>query len=398
MLLSLDIAKAFLNMPAATQDYLSARTYDPANMFATAGRCVPKSNDFFKMFENGVSNDSTIAPQQSSEDIPRAGNMETLNTDENGMFDFDPPVNSGTPFRDQFSTPGASGMPWANEPNFHPLSPPDSASFSPKNPWAYPYPPQNPANIFTNIDPANTRAHYGQVTPPDDETDSKSLLDFPISGQNQRRLQPQEANSPAKKRKRNGSTNNEQAPQTTKRSRKYATRGSSTTEANDKPEDEKRSKFLERNRVAASKCRQKKKEWTQNLENRARELQKNNNLLRMEVESLRQETLFLKGEMLKHSSCDCEQIQIFMKSESNNFLEGTDDGIVLKREQSPIESMPGSPKSRRHSNQSNLDEASAAAEQTDTSIVNDESALEALLSNSIHHDTSNDSIDAQVTG
>lgn len=80
-------------------------------------------------------------------------------------------------------------------------------------------------------------------------------------------------------------------------------------------EDPKRSKFLERNRVAASKCRQKKKEWTSNLEVRARDLQSAKNQLTVVVTSLKEEIIFLKGEMLKHSSCGCTAIKDYLNRE-----------------------------------------------------------------------------------
>ena len=390
-------------MTVATQGYMSPSIYGPSNMFASSGRNVSKNNDLFKTFGDGTVGSPTIEPQQTSKkSIPRTANMEPMNRDDSSFFDFEPSTNPTSPFRDQFSTPGASGMPWGHEANYHPLSPPPSASFSPKDPWAYPYQHQNPTNIFTNINPSNTRAQYGQVTPPDDETDSMSLLDFQLKP-NQRQGQPQlpshDKDVPAKKRKRSGqSGTHDQAPQPTKRSRKYASRVSDAQAPTDKPEDVKRSKFLERNRVAASKCRQKKKEWTQNLESRARDLQKNNNLLRMNVESLRDEVLFLKGEMLKHSGCDCEQIQSFVKSKANNFLDSADNGVIFKREQSPIESRPASPASRANGSVCDFGSSPSSAEQSNSSIVNDENALEALLASSINHDTSEEGIALQIAG
>jgi len=383
-------------MTAATQGYMSPDASSSANIFAQSGLDIAKKNKLFKAFGNGSTNRS-VKPQQIEKTTSRTSNLESLNTNMDGFFDFEPPTNSGSPYQDQFSTPGTSGMPWSSGMNFHPLSPPDSASFSPKDPWAYEF--RNPSNLMTNIDRANTRAHYGQITPPNDEDDIESLLDYQLSEQ-QRQLQPLESDSPTKKRKRNGSNTNEQSSQPAKRTRKYASRYANAADAVGKPEDVKRSKFLERNRVAASKCRQKKKEWTRNLETRARELQKNNNMLRMDVESLRQEVLFLKGEMLKHNSCDCSQIQDFMKSGagSGSFLDAH-DGIAFKREQSPIESMPGGPGSRQYSSLCDFDESiPPTTKASNTSIVDDEHALEALLSSSINHDTNDEDIHKLVSG
>lgn len=371
---------------------MSPSPYGSADMFARSDIDAATSNKFFTPFGKGFTN-STIEPQQTLKLASRSGNLDPLNTNMDGFFDFEPPTNKDTPYRDQLSTPGASGSPW----NFLPLSPPDSASFSPEDPWALGF--QRPSSIVTNIEPAETRAQYGQITPPNDDDDKTSLLDYHTSTQ-QRLLHPLEPNSSPRKRKRNGSTNDEHPSQPAKRTRKYA-RNVDTADAVNKPEDVKRSKFLERNRVAASKCRQKKKEWTQNLETRARELQKNNNMLRMDVESLRQEVLFLKTEMLKHSNCGCSQIQDFMKSSagSGSFLQSPNNDGYPERGQSPVESMPGSAGSRRRSSPSDFDEdRSSTAETSKVSIVDDESALEELLSNSINHDTSDEGILKHVNG
>lgn len=371
----------------ATQGYMAPGVYPPTNMFAQAGRNTSKSNDFFKVFGNTTTSNRTIEPQRTAKQGFRGNNIAPSSNDEASFFDFDSPTNPGSPYQQQFSTPGASGMPWAGDMNFRPLSPPNSASFTPKN-WSFGFEHQNPSNILTNIEPSNTRAQYGQVTPPDDENDNESLLDYQLSEQHRQMQQPHLDPVP-KKRRRNGFTN-DQGSQPSKRTRKYASRGANAPENADKPEDVKRSKFLERNRVAASKCRQKKKEWTQNLETRARELQKNNSILRMEVDSCRQEILFLKGEILKHNSCECAEIQDFIKTGTNPFTDTQDDGMIFKREQSPIESMPRTPGSRRTS--PDLEGTSPAPEPLNDSIVDDENALEALLSNSTNHDTSREGI------
>ena len=200
------------------------------------------------------------------------------------------------------------------------------------------------------------------------------------------------------KRKRNSKTNDSTIQSPPKRTRKYASRGLNNTNESNKPEDAKRSKFLERNRVAASKCRQKKKEWTQNLENRARELQKNNNQLRAVVESCQEEVLFLKGELLKHSQCDCESIQTFLKSGADSFVEHTLEDDLFSHMISPIGSRPPSRLGSTdvESGRNNPGSTSSSAELSSASIPNDDNALEALLTSSLKHDTSDEGIASQV--
>lgn len=74
----------------------------------------------------------------------------------------------------------------------------------------------------------------------------------------------------------------------------------------------KREKFLERNRLAASKCRQKKKENTQQLELRYKEQSDKKELLVTEIARLRSEILGLKNEVLRHAQCGDEPIKLHL--------------------------------------------------------------------------------------
>ena len=285
-------------------------------------------------------------------------------------------------------------MVWSNEATFGSFTPPSSASFSSKS-WPYnSYQQTNPPNIFTNLLPPRTRVHYGQVTPPDDEIDNESVLDFSLAEQPEEQdIQPPQdtGKGKVKRSSANGDSTNHSS---LKRTRKYPSRRSNNTNEFTKPEDVRRSKFLERNRVAASKCRQKKKEWTQNLENRARQLQKDNNQLRMVVESCRDEILFLKGELLKHSQCECESIQTFIKSGDNDFSDHKVEKDLFKRETSPIEDMPSSRLGSLDASSGRNDHSSLSpvTESRNASIADDDNALEALLTCSINHATSNEGI------
>ncbi|XP_068603505.1 cyclic AMP-responsive element-binding protein 5-like [Brachionichthys hirsutus] len=64
--------------------------------------------------------------------------------------------------------------------------------------------------------------------------------------------------------------------------------------------DERRQKFLERNRAAATRCRQKRKVWVSSLEKKAEELTHTNLQLQNEVTSLRSEVGQLKQILLTH--------------------------------------------------------------------------------------------------
>jgi hypothetical protein len=64
-----------------------------------------------------------------------------------------------------------------------------------------------------------------------------------------------------------------------------------------------RQTHLEKNRVAAHKCRQRKKEYINGLEGRAREFSAKNKMLKENVAHLREEVLGLKNEVLRHAGC-----------------------------------------------------------------------------------------------
>ncbi|KAJ4374805.1 hypothetical protein N0V83_001882 [Neocucurbitaria cava] len=64
-----------------------------------------------------------------------------------------------------------------------------------------------------------------------------------------------------------------------------------------------RQSHLEKNRVAAHKCRQRKKEYINGLEGRAREFSSKNKALKENVALLREEVLSLKNEVLRHAGC-----------------------------------------------------------------------------------------------
>ena len=364
-------------------------------MFA---RNVTTNNDSVKTLGKTPTNNGTIEPHESENySLSRGANLHSINTDESSLFDFDSPSRAESPYQNHF---------WNNQVNLRPFTPPSSASFSPKS-WPYNDFQQLNSNVFTSMQPSSTRAQHGQVTPPDYENDNESLLGLRLREQiEQAETQPPQPEQPPQspqevgkgKRKRNTKTNDTASQSPPKRTRKYASRGLNNTNASNKPEDAKRSKFLERNRVAASKCRQKKKEWTQNLENRARELQKNNNQLRAVVESCRDEVLFLKGELLKHSQCECESIQAFLKSGAESFVDHTLEQDLFSHMISPIESRPQSRlgSTDAEPGQNNSASTSSTAELSSAPIPKDDHALEALLTSSLKHDTSDEGIASQV--
>ncbi|KAL9124628.1 MAG: hypothetical protein Q9217_006059 [Psora testacea] len=407
-------------MVVMSQEFAPSAPAISTNMFPVAGLNIPKNSEFLKAFGNGSTNKQAAEAQPTAKP-PRPGSAFGPNTEDNVFFDFEPQSNSPpadsafnittednvffdfepqskhvSPFQKSFSTPSATSIPgWGTDMNFRPVSPPDSTTFSPEEDSFNPSSTNTPGNILTNIQLNGFRAQYGQVTPPDDDSDSLFEHQVREQQEQQPQIETEQSSSPSKRRKRTDTYAKDAATTTqapTKRTRKYASRTSKSNPPDpNNPADVRRSKFLERNRVAASKCRQKKKEWTQNLESRARDLQKNNASLRIMVESLREEALFLKGECKKHVGCDCREIQHFMDDMAHKF-HGTQ--LLIKKELvSPVGSAP-------RSRVGSIDYASRYGSEgpSATDVASDENVLEALLTSSIEQDTSEESIKSKASG
>ncbi|KAI8993471.1 hypothetical protein BDB01DRAFT_327726 [Pilobolus umbonatus] len=70
---------------------------------------------------------------------------------------------------------------------------------------------------------------------------------------------------------------------------------------------EKRKYFLERNRQAALECRQRKKQWLSNLQQRVEYLTTDNDQLQVQADMLREEIINLKTLLLTHRDCPVAQ-------------------------------------------------------------------------------------------
>ncbi|KAL5611308.1 hypothetical protein FOBRF1_007425 [Fusarium oxysporum] len=76
-----------------------------------------------------------------------------------------------------------------------------------------------------------------------------------------------------------------------------------------KPDEEKRKNFLERNRIAALKCRQRKKQWLTNLQTKIEMFNTENDTLTVQVTRLREEAVNLKTLLFAHKDCPVTQQQ-----------------------------------------------------------------------------------------
>jgi len=75
----------------------------------------------------------------------------------------------------------------------------------------------------------------------------------------------------------------------------------------DTDDDERRKNFLERNRQAALKCRQRKKQWLNNLQAKVEYLTNDNEQLQVQANALREEIINLKTLLVAHKDCAVAQ-------------------------------------------------------------------------------------------
>jgi bZIP transcription factor len=109
---------------------------------------------------------------------------------------------------------------------------------------------------------------------------------------------------------------------TTKNKKSKKSTQEPTPEPTEEPaEDGKRSKFLERNRVAASKCRQRKKQWMSGLQDTKNELETQHRQLQLEHSSLVNEVSSLKNQLMSHANCDDPNINLWINNEARRFVQ-----------------------------------------------------------------------------
>ncbi|GAO15410.1 uncharacterized protein UV8b_07017 [Ustilaginoidea virens] len=86
------------------------------------------------------------------------------------------------------------------------------------------------------------------------------------------------------------------------------------------PRPSRRERSLERNRVAASKCRKRKKAWTEKLEEKKSGLEAMHNELQARYFSLLQESSQLKNHLISHAGCHDPNIDVWINNEASKYV------------------------------------------------------------------------------
>jgi hypothetical protein len=112
-------------------------------------------------------------------------------------------------------------------------------------------------------------------------------------------------------------------------------------ESEEEEEDEsteKRKKFLEKNRIAASKCREKKKKWVHDLEQNKSQLERLNMELRLEHRGLINELNHTKSMLMSHADCNDPNITEWLNNQARRIVQNT--GSSMFSMQNPLSTYP----------------------------------------------------------
>ncbi|CAD0096610.1 unnamed protein product [Aureobasidium vineae] len=165
-----------------------------------------------------------------------------------------------------------------------------------------------------------TMERYGQVTPPDDanmQETTKSFGKRADSGASGMEVNDASSMSP-----RSFISSKRPSVRSSQKSRKE----SRTSE--DGLTGDKKDKYREKNRVAAAKCRAKKKEHTDQLEDTYRTQSAMNSALKQTEKSLRDELSYWRTQALQHTFCSCHSIQEYNMRKAQSMAFGTNYGTT----------------------------------------------------------------------
>lgn len=200
---------------------------------------------------------------------------------------------------------------WQNSSNFPPRYRMDSAVKLPTAPSAQ-------AQILESRG-SSVNERYGQITPPD-EVDDRAR-----SQRTTKSEQVKEMAMSKSERARNAA-NSRHAKKKARKDSRAATKEEEDDDVEmgeDGDVEDKREKYREKNRVAAAKCRAKKKENVDAQEEAHRSLSAYNTFLRHTEQQLRDELTFWRTRALQHMECNCSAIQDYNMGKARQITFGS---------------------------------------------------------------------------
>ncbi|KAK7420206.1 hypothetical protein QQX98_002859 [Neonectria punicea] len=148
---------------------------------------------------------------------------------------------------------------------------------------------------------------------------------FPNKGQ-----KPSQA-KPPRQRQRTQRQRQASAPRKQQSRRVVKLENDDTEGPNEGNGDVKRDKFLQRNREAAYKCRQKKKEWTNQLEATRTEMEAKNKSLHSQKNGLVNEVSYIKNALMDHANCNDSKIDRWLQNQARKVVENSELAASSRR-------------------------------------------------------------------
>ncbi|KAI5203595.1 hypothetical protein E4T39_04095 [Aureobasidium subglaciale] len=168
---------------------------------------------------------------------------------------------------------------------------------------------------------------YGQVTPPED-SDRQNMSD-PMSKRADSGASGIDIKAVSSMSPRQSTSNKRPSVRSSEKSRRE-----SRTMSGDVLPDDKKDKYREKNRVAAAKCRAKKKEHTDSLEDTYRTQSAMNTALKQTEKSLRDELSYWRTQALQHTFCACHTIQEYNLRKAQSMALGGNGSPTMANDRS----------------------------------------------------------------
>ncbi|KAI4741948.1 hypothetical protein E4T50_07628 [Aureobasidium sp. EXF-12298] len=168
---------------------------------------------------------------------------------------------------------------------------------------------------------SSTTERYGQVTPPDDANMHEMTKSF-----------GKRVDSGASGMEVNDDGSS-MSPRSSMSSKRPSVRSSQKSRKESRTSEDglggdKKDKYREKNRVAAAKCRAKKKEHTDQLEDTYRTQSAMNSALKQTEKSLRDELSYWRTQALQHTFCNCHPIQEYNMRKAQSMAFGGNYGAT----------------------------------------------------------------------
>ncbi|KAK3616468.1 hypothetical protein LTR56_025936 [Elasticomyces elasticus] len=171
---------------------------------------------------------------------------------------------------------------------------------------------------------------YGQVTPPESTPSQKGGCKSSASS-----WKSGQTTNPVRTERARHAANQRHARLKQLRQIRDERAGSKSGECVEEDEEDvetKKEKYREKNRIAAAKCRAKKKDSTDGLEERHRDLQASHNFLKREYRRLRDELSRLRTLALQHSSdtlgCSCTDLHNYNRCKASEVAQSFNGPMV----------------------------------------------------------------------